>query len=105
MEKKFYQSKKDKAVALKYDKNKDSAPRVVAKGEGTLAKKMVELAQVHGISLYESEESVDLFFELPLNFEIPEELYQLTAIILSEVYRLEEKSEKSSKSKQKKNWV
>ena len=34
-----------KAVALKYERHKDSAPKVVAKGKGAIAEKIIEVAK------------------------------------------------------------
>ena len=47
MEKKYIQ----KAVALKYDRKKDDAPKVTAKGKGKVAEKIIELARKHDIPI------------------------------------------------------
>ncbi|MDH5216710.1 MAG: EscU/YscU/HrcU family type III secretion system export apparatus switch protein, partial [Gammaproteobacteria bacterium] len=43
-------NKPQTAVALKYEG--DTAPMVVAKGEGQLADKIIEIAKEHGVALY-----------------------------------------------------
>jgi flagellar biosynthesis protein len=47
MPKKIYK----KAVALKYDREKDDSPRVAAKGQGRVAEKILELAKKHDIPI------------------------------------------------------
>ncbi len=41
--------KPKKAVAIKYDKTRDRAPRVVAKGKGTIAQKIIDVAQMNDV--------------------------------------------------------
>ena len=74
------------AVALKYDG--DAAPMVVAKGEGHLADKIIEIAREHGVALYKDSELVKLLSRLDLNEEIPNNLYHAVAAVLAFVYRL-----------------
>ncbi|MGB9823360.1 EscU/YscU/HrcU family type III secretion system export apparatus switch protein [Thermodesulfovibrio sp.] len=80
-----------KAVALKYDKEKDTAPKVVAKGRGWIADKIIELARQHGIPLKEDEALVEVLSKLPLYEEIPVELYKAVAEILVFVYKIKGK--------------
>ncbi|MFN3870204.1 MAG: EscU/YscU/HrcU family type III secretion system export apparatus switch protein, partial [Aquificaceae bacterium] len=46
---------KKKAIALRYDKEKDPAPIVVAKGIGELAEKIIETAKKHGVPIVEDK--------------------------------------------------
>ena len=39
----------DKAVAIIYDAEKSSAPRVVASGKGEIARKIIEVAREAGV--------------------------------------------------------
>ncbi|MGB9710372.1 MAG: EscU/YscU/HrcU family type III secretion system export apparatus switch protein [Thermodesulfovibrio sp.] len=80
-----------KAVALKYDKERDTAPKVVAKGRGWIADKIIELARQHGIPLKEDEALVEVLSKLPLYEEIPVELYKAVAEILVFVYKIKGK--------------
>ena len=80
--------KSSKAVALTYDKKKDHAPRVVAKGKGYLADKIIEIAQQHDIPLYKDKNLVQVLEALDLEIEIPPELYQAVAEVLAFIYRL-----------------
>ncbi len=66
----------DKAVALRYDKEHNRAPVIVASGCGYVAEKMVEVALDHGVPIYEDTSLTSLLTKLELGQEIPEELYQ-----------------------------
>ncbi|GAB6100700.1 EscU/YscU/HrcU family type III secretion system export apparatus switch protein [Halanaerocella petrolearia] len=81
---------KEEAVALKYDINQDQAPKVVAKGQGSLAKEIINKAEEHDIAIEEDKDLVEVLLQLELGEEIPEELYQVIAEILSFVFGLED---------------
>ncbi|HHW20734.1 MAG TPA: EscU/YscU/HrcU family type III secretion system export apparatus switch protein [Thermodesulfovibrio thiophilus] len=80
-----------KAVALRYEQKKDSAPKVVAKGRGWLADRIIELARQHGVPLKEDKTLVEVLSKLELSEEIPVELYKAVAEILVFVYQIKEK--------------
>ena len=77
-----------RAVALRYDKEKENAPRIVAKGSGLLAEKIIEVAREHGVAVYEDKELIELLSRIELYQVIPVELYQVIAEVLAFVYRL-----------------
>ena len=81
--------KRDKAVAIEYDMKRDSAPVVTAKGEGFVARRIVEIAQEADVPVVEDAALVSALLSLELGQEIPVELYQAVARILSWIYRLE----------------
>jgi flagellar biosynthesis protein len=83
--------KKAKAVALKYETEKDSAPRVVAKGRDVIAEKIIETARAHNVPLYEDKNLVQVLEALDLDTEIPPELYRAVAEVLAFIYRLNSK--------------
>ncbi|MGD9056271.1 MAG: EscU/YscU/HrcU family type III secretion system export apparatus switch protein [Desulfobacterales bacterium] len=83
--------KKSKAVALIYDKDRDAAPKVVAKGRGRVAKKIIETAKAHHVPLVEDENLVQVLEALDLETQIPPELYRAVAEVLAFVYRLNAK--------------
>jgi len=83
--------KKAKAVALKYETDKDSAPRVVAKGRDVIAEKIIETAKAHKVPLYEDKNLVQVLEALDLDTEIPPELYRAVAEVLAFIYRLNQK--------------
>ena len=75
------------AVALSYANEKASAPVVKAKGKGATAERIVDIAQRHGVPVREDASLVEMLAKLDLDQEIPPELYQLVAEVLSFVYR------------------
>jgi flagellar biosynthesis protein len=74
------------AVALHYDKT--GAPRVVAKGRGSIGEKIVELAKAHDIPIEENEVLAGALSNVELGDEIPVELYKAVAEVLVFVLRL-----------------
>lgn len=78
-----------RAAALHYDPGRDAAPRLVARGDGRLADRILELARAHGIPVHEDRALVDVLARLELGSEIPPEMYRLVAEIIAFVYRLQ----------------
>jgi flagellar biosynthesis protein len=87
---------KKEAVALKYEREKDPAPRVVAKGKGTVAEQILKLAEEHGITIREDAELVQILGKLDLDTVIPLEAYAAVAEILSYVYRTNDKMKRNA---------
>lgn len=79
-----------KAVALRYDRQKNQAPEVVASGQGLIAEKIMEIAAQNRVPFYEHHALVEALAALPLGSEIPPELYDLVAKIFAFVLRLDE---------------
>ncbi|GAB2909298.1 EscU/YscU/HrcU family type III secretion system export apparatus switch protein [Paralcaligenes sp. KSB-10] len=79
------------AVAITYDKS-DSAPRVVAKGYGTLAETIIRTAREHNLYVHESPELVGLLMQVDLDRHIPPQLYLAIAELLAWLYSLESKT-------------
>ena len=78
-----------KAVALKYDIEEDNAPRIVANEKGEFVQKIIKFAREHDIPIRENEDIVDILVQLNIGDEIPPELYEVIAEILSFIYQLE----------------
>lgn len=76
------------AVALAYAQT-DAAPRVVAKGRGILAEKIIARAREHGVYVHQSPELVSLLMQIDLDQRIPPQLYVAVAELLAWLYRLE----------------
>ena len=49
-----------KAVALKYDRKTDSAPKVLVKGRGQIAEKIKDIASAHNVPIYEDKNLVEI---------------------------------------------
>ena len=77
------------AIALKYDSTTMHAPRVVAKGQGLMAKRIRELAIAAGVPILERKPLARALYKLvEVGKEIPEEFYSAVAEILAYVYEL-----------------
>lgn len=71
-----------RAVALAYSGERHDAPRVVAKGHGDVASRIIEQARGAGIFVHDSPELVALLLQVDLDERIPETLYQVIAELL-----------------------
>lgn len=80
------------AVALKYDKIKNLAPVVIAKGQDELALRIVKVAEENHVTVIENKPLTRaIFASTALNKEIPQEYYGTVAEILVYVYKLNHK--------------
>lgn len=77
-----------KAAALRYEPGRDKAPRVVARGRGKVAERIVALAREHDVPLVEDHNLVHMLEALDVDTDIPEALYRAVAEVLVFVYRL-----------------
>lgn len=75
------------AIALHYERGK-GAPRVVAKGRGTVGEKIVEIARANNVPIEENEILAGALSHVELGDEIPEDLYKAVAEVLVFVLRL-----------------
>jgi flagellar biosynthesis protein len=73
------------AIALKYARPR--APRVVASGRGEVGKAIIEAARAHGVPLEQNPELAEALAQVPLDDEIPEELYRAVAAVIAFVLR------------------
>ena len=79
-------TKNQLAVALHYDRS--GAPRVVAKGRGSLGEKIIEVARAHDVPIEENKVLAGALAHVELGDEIPAELYKAVAEVLIFVLRL-----------------
>lgn len=82
------------AIAINYDKAAMAAPKLVAKGSGVIAERLIEVARENGIPVVEDKVLVETLDQLNVNQQIPPELYQVVAEILVSVYRADETMKK-----------
>ncbi len=76
------------AVALRYERGRDQAPVVLAKGENRFAQRIKAIAAENGVPMVENKPVARLLFALgEVGETIPAELYQAVASILAVVYR------------------
>lgn len=78
------------AVALKYDKAQMGAPTVVAKGADLIAKQIREIAKKHDVPMMRDVPLARALYEIDIDSEIPEEMYETVAEVLRWVYTLSE---------------
>lgn len=79
------------AVALGYDPQSNDPPKVLAKGQGKVAEKIMELAKEQGIPVHEDSDLAEVLVALDLNQNIPPETYPVIAEILAYIYKQNEK--------------
>jgi flagellar biosynthesis protein len=85
------------AIALSYQEG-ETAPRVVAKGYGTLADTIIRTARENGLYVHQSPELVGLLMQVDLDAHIPPQLYLAVAELLAWLYRLEARPEKATRA-------
>jgi flagellar biosynthetic protein FlhB len=81
------------AVALKYDRAKDNAPRLIAKGIEARASSIRELARQYDVPLLRNVPLAHALLRIDVNDEVPEELYDAVAEVLNFVYQLKQAQE------------
>lgn len=79
------------AIAIRYDMEKDRAPKVVARGKGDMAERILSIAKEHKIPVREDPELIEALARLDVQEEIPPELYQVMAEVLTFIYRANKK--------------
>ena len=85
------------AIALKYDKEKDTAPRVVAKGLRLKAEKIREIAKQYNIPVMKNVNLANALYRIDVGEEIPEELYDAVAEVLNLLYELQREQQAGGK--------
>ncbi|MDP3030386.1 MAG: EscU/YscU/HrcU family type III secretion system export apparatus switch protein [Deltaproteobacteria bacterium] len=86
-----WKKKIKRAVSLRYESDKDRAPKVTAKGQGVIADKIIALAKENNIPIHEDPDLVEILSKLDLEEDIPPTVYVLVAEILAFVYRMNER--------------
>ena len=76
------------AIAIRYDAQSMNAPRVTAKGQEAMAKSIRELAEKSGVPVTRNVALAHSLFPVELGDEIPEDLYEAVAEVLSWVHQL-----------------
>lgn len=79
------------AVALKYQLETDTVPKVTAKGEGLIAERIIELARENQVPIKEDPDLVQVLSQVDINKEIPPTVYKVVAELLAFVYKLNNK--------------
>ncbi|MCX6074276.1 MAG: EscU/YscU/HrcU family type III secretion system export apparatus switch protein [Campylobacterales bacterium] len=85
-----------KAVALRYDTQKEDAPRVVATGKGETAENIIKLAQLHNIPIKKDEDLVELLSKVEIDHKIPEKLYAAVVEVFKFLYTVTRSDSKNN---------
>ena len=83
-------TRRPSAVALRYQPEApflDAAPRLVAKGQGLLAERILEIARANDVPVEKNPDLLALLEPLNVNRLIPQDLFQAVAILLAALYR------------------
>jgi flagellar biosynthetic protein FliR/FlhB len=77
------------AVALRYEKDRDSAPVVLAKGADIIAQRIKDIAKENKIPIFENKQLArTLYASVEIDQQVPVELFQAVAEIIAYVYSL-----------------
>lgn len=80
-----------KAVALRYNTEKENAPKVVAKGQGNIAERIIKIAEENELPIKKDEDLVELLTKIDIDKEIPSNLYKAVAEVFSFIYNVTNK--------------
>ena len=75
------------AVALEYEIGTREAPRVTAKGYGTIAEQIIAVAEEHGVVIEANPHLAEVLSGVELDESIPMELYEAVAEVIGFVLR------------------
>ncbi len=74
----------DVAVALRWDGR--NTPRITAKGEDALARRIIDLAEEAGVTRYPDPELAPVLAQIPVGEEIPDALFRAVAEVIAFAY-------------------
>ncbi|MBU44446.1 MAG: hypothetical protein CMN76_14590 [Spirochaetaceae bacterium] len=80
-----------KAAALSFDEARDMAPRLMARGEGELGERILELARRHNVTIVQDPSLTDFLQGVKVGQEIPENLYRAVSRIFAYLYQTQGK--------------
>lgn len=87
-----------KAVALRYNQKKENAPKVIGKGQGKIAERIIKIAEENELPIKKDEDLVELLTKIDIDKEIPNNLYKAVAEVFSFIYNVTNKNiDKGSK--------
>jgi len=75
-----------KAAALKYDRERDRAPKVVAKGKGEVAGNIIKIAELNDLPIRKDEDLIEMLSKVEIDKEIPTALYVAVAEVFKFIY-------------------
>lgn len=85
------ENKEKQAAALKYNKDENVSPKIVALGKQRMADQIIKTAKQSGVPIYENAALAESLNKMLIGQEIPPELYEIVAQVLIYVAELDEK--------------
>jgi flagellar biosynthesis protein FlhB len=82
------------AIAIRYDKEKGTAPKLTAKGGGVVAKLIIETAKKAEVPIVRDIPLARSLFVIEMGHHVPKELFEAVAEILMFAWRLKEESQR-----------
>jgi flagellar biosynthesis protein FlhB len=76
------------AIALRYDEKNMQAPQLTAKGQDSMALRIIDIAKKHQVPVVRNIGLAHSLFDLEIGHDIPEDLYEAVAEVLNFVYQL-----------------
>ncbi len=86
------------AAVLAYDPLAPGAPRLVAKGHGEVAERMIAIARANGLALHQDPGLLNFLMRVDLDEQIPQELYVAVAAVLAMVWDADQASKAAGPS-------
>ena len=83
------------AVAMKYKAYEDSAPKVIAKGSGEIAKKIIQKAKEYDIAIFQNPELTQMLMNVEVDEEVPPKLYEAVVEVFVWLHKTENKAQMS----------
>lgn len=90
-------SKNPKAAALQYNQSQDFAPKVLARGEGLIALKIIEKAKEFDVPIFQNEVLANSLIGLNIDEHIPPELYKAVVEVFVWLNKVEKKGQMSNR--------
>ena len=91
-------NKNEKVVALKYDRNY-KAPKVIAKGSGYIAEKILDIAAQNDIMIHTDKALAENLNKLDLGEDIPPEMFEIVARIYAFIDKIDVIMDEAKKEK------
>ena len=83
------------AVAMKYKAYEDNAPKVIAKGSGEIAKKIIQKAKEYDIAIFQNPELTQMLMNVEIDEEVPPKLYETVVEVFVWLHKTENNAQMS----------
>jgi flagellar biosynthesis protein len=79
-----------RAVALRYNDEHDATPKVIAKGSGSMAERIIRIAHERNVPVRQDPDMLQMLAGIDVMQPIPPRLFQAVAEILLYIYQMNE---------------